>query len=814
VKLPAGRWSFAAKFLITALALVCVPKVVVALSTPVHHFTLLWPVTGISLLFGYYWGRPALAGMVLAALIYNSTSDWQWFSMLSWTGTQKFAAADAAVLLAVCLTSVLQVALAARILRSRMPAIRDGSMSASDWVSLFLLAGPATCLLRTLILAVILGWITLPPRSEDLVFACASWVSTTLSVCMAVPVIVIRELRTNMPRLAQNRLRNPWIAFAFVAFPAMALAGYLGLQQVHHEQQRVDVLGVTFRNEVQTGLDAVEQKLMLLRAFYRADADVSPRQFDQFAGELLGNSPLLLGLGWAGQVTDEVRPQVEAALSDERGRVTPLTQLDDQGALTPASHRDEYWPLLRIVPEMRKAMLGFDLASEPNRRKALLQSRNGGLTASARAVSAGVGGERVPAVFLYLATSNPRGVVVAPLKIETLLEGGNPGRQLLAEGHGVLLSNADGEVLAQMPTESKAARETDPNFEQKLTLKIGAGSWYLNVTTTKASLPYLSAPLWWIGQTLPQLLCVLFGLFLALVASNDRKIFQLERYYAGYVEGLGRSAHSQSTAGRYDAAIEQAWNDRAFEPWFEPIVDIRSGDIHGAEALLRWPGAPEGLTTYDIIEWAERKNLIGDVDRRILSSTLQAVAGWPLARLPSFAISVNVSASEMQNPQWAERVLHELARHRVSGRNLCVEITEGVLIRSDSVVLDQLAELRSAGVRIALDDFGTGYSSIAYLRQLPVDRIKLDRSFVSDLASDDKARRIVASIVALGRTLDIDLVAEAVEDSHTVKVLRELGCPLAQGWYFSSTISSQAMRDLLNAQLSAVGPAVLSAARR
>ena len=124
-----------------------------------------------------------------------------------------------------------------------------------------------------------------------------------------------------------------------------------------------------------------------------------------------------------------------------------------------------------------------------------------------------------------------------------------------------------------------------------------------------------------------------------------------------------------------------------------------------------------------------------------------------------------------------------------------------MLIRSDSVVLDQLALLRAAGVRIALDDFGTGYSSIAYLRQLPVDRIKLDRAFVSDLAADDKARRIVASILALGRTLEIDLVAEAVEDSRTVKVLRELGCQLAQGWFFSHTIGAQAMRDLLNTQL-------------
>ncbi|MBR0347064.1 MAG: EAL domain-containing protein, partial [Rudaea sp.] len=462
---------------------------------------------------------------------------------------------------------------------------------------------------------------------------------------------------------------------------------------------------------------------------------------------------------------------------------------------------DEYWPLLRIAPQERKPLLGFDLASEAQRRAALLQSQSGGLAASARSISLRADGEHVPAVFLYLPTVDPRGAVVAPLKIQALLGGHGMSRELLAGGHDLQLTNAGGETLAEMPAGPTRIRNADPHLAQEFTLKIGSDVWHLTVATSKMALPYLSAPLWWLGQALPQLLCVLIGLFLALIANNDRRIFQLERYYAGYVEGLRKSAVPQTQAALFDAEIEGAWNERAFEPRFEPIVDIRSGEIRGAEALLRWPGAPEGLTTGDIIEWAERKNLIGDLDRGILSATLRAVASWPLARLPNFAISVNVSASEMQNPQWAGHVLQELARYRVPGRNLCFEITEGVLIRSDSVVLDQLALLREAGVRIALDDFGTGYSSIAYLRQLPVDRIKLDRAFVSDLAADDKARRIVASILALGRTLEIDLVAEAVEDSRTVKVLRELGCQLAQGWFFSHTIGAQAMRDLLNTQL-------------
>jgi EAL domain-containing protein (putative c-di-GMP-specific phosphodiesterase class I) len=801
VKRLAKPWPWPAKLLATVLIVISVPKITQVLTAPVHYFTLLWPVTGVSLLLGYFWGRPALAGLLLGALLYNGTSGWQWLSLLPWAGLKRVELADAALLFAFSLTTVAQVALAAWILRRRMPALRDGSLSIPGWISLLLLVGPATCLLKTAVPALLLGWVSLPPHFEKIALAGALWASTTLSVWMAVPIILIFELRRHMPRLAQNPLRNPWITLALVAFPAMALTSYFGLQQVYREQRRFEELGTAFKNEVQAGLDAGEQKLLLLRAFYAATQDASPTRFDQFADDLLASTPSLLGLGWAGPVADAGRAHVETVLTAERGLATPLTESDEHGGLATAPRRDEYWPLLRMAPAARKAMLGFDLASEPSWRQALSGLQNGGAVAQVHAISARIGAEKASDVILYLATADPRGVVIAPLKVDALLQN-SLGRQLFEQGHGVSLSGADGAVLAQRQMDP-GKDAADPDLAQTYALKLGADSWRLTVRRAKASQLYLSAPLWWFGQALPLLVCVLVGLLLALTASSDRRIFQLERYYAGYVEGLGKGMQAQRIASRHDASIEEAWKERVFEPRFESIVDIRSGEIRGAEALLRWPGAPEGLTTSDIVEWAERKNLIGDVDRNILSSTLHAVAAWPLARLPAFVVSVNVSASELQNPRWAEWVLHELEHHRVAGRNLCVEITEGVLIRADSVVFDQLAALRSAGVRIALDDFGTGYSSIAYLRQLPVDRIKLDRAFVSDLADDDKARRIVASVLALGRTLDIDLVAEGVEDERTAQVLRDLGCTLAQGWYFSPAIGAQAMRDVLGARLAA-----------
>ena len=790
-----GKWSAVAKALATALAMVVAGRVANTLATAANPYTLLWPVGGVALLCVYYWKRPALVGVLLGALTHNLSSDWQWFSLLGAQGKHEFAGIS---LVTICLASVIQVWLSARVLRRYMPAVREGSLRVSGWLSMLLLAGPAACLLKMTMLALALGWITLPLRAENVAFAAGMWVSTTLATWMTVPLIVIHELRADLPKLAQNRLRNPWIVLALVVLPAWVLAAYAGAQQATREQQRLYKDGAEFRGEVQAGLEAAVQKLVAMRAFLGVSGEVSPQRFGQFANEVLAGTPLLLGLGWASLVKDGDRTAAEATLAAQLGHPTSLTQFDADGNLVVAARRDEYWPLLRIAPDSRKQVLGLDLTSEPNRRRALLAAQGGELAVSTRAISAQASGERVPAVFLYLATSNPRGVVVAPLKIETLIGGGALGQQLLTQKHGVLLSNVDGEVLATLQKQPGVLRDADPALAQQYPLKIGNETWTLTVTTAKTALPYLSAPLWWFGQTLPQILCILVGLFLVVITGNERQIFQLERYYTGYVEHHRRAvAQSIVATADVDAAIESAWDARAFEPQFEPIVDIRTGEIRGVEALLRWPGAPKGVTTCDVIDWAERHNLIGQLDHEMLVATLRAAADWPLARLPGFAISVNASASDMHDLHWAEQVLRELARHRIAGRNLCVEITEGVLIRSDGSVLSQLDALRAAGVRIALDDFGTGYSSIAYLRQLPVDRIKLDRLFVSDLTQDEKARHVVASILALGDTLDIDLVAEAVEDEGTARVLETLGCRFAQGRFYSDTLDAQAMHDLL-----------------
>ncbi|MFT3792604.1 MAG: EAL domain-containing protein [Rudaea sp.] len=795
-----GKWSAVAKALVTALALDLAARAVIVLATPANPYALLWPISGVALAFVYYWGWPALLGVALGSLAHNLLSDWQWFSLPQGGDAGESAFASAATLVTICFAGVIQSWLSAHVLRSRMPALREGSLSVSGWLWMFVLAGPVACLLRAAMLGLALGWIALPLHAESLAFASVMWVAGTLGIWMAMPLIVLRELRVDAAHLARERLRNPWIVLALVAIPAWALAAYIGAQQAAREQQRFAQLANAHRGEMQASLDLAGQKLSALRAYYRATGEVTPDRFVQFADELLERTPLLLGIGWAARIAERERAAAEATLAEQSLRPATLTELDAAGDFVPAARRAEYWPLLRIAPAERMPLLGLDLAAEPRGREALRAAQGSGLTASSgRAILAGSDGARVPALFLYLATLRPPGAVVAALEVQTLLCSQPMGQRLLAEGHGLALDDAGGEVVAQMEPQPGVLHDADPALAQRFDLRIGAEVWRLRVTTAKAALPYLSAPLWWFGQTLPQLLCALVGLFLALLASNERQVAELERHYSGYIEGHRREAARRTRAATAaDAAIAAAWDARAFEPRFQPIVDVRSGEIRGIEALLRWHGAPADMATSDVIDWAERHGLIGELDHDMFAATLRAAADWPLARLPGFTISVNVSASDMQHPLWAEQMLGELASCGIAGRNLCVEITEGVLIRAESGLLAQLGALRAAGVRIALDDFGTGYSSIAYLRQLPVDRIKLDRVFVSDLPDDEKARRIVASILALGHTLDIDLVAEGVEDARTAQVLVALGCRLVQGrFYYADALDARSMRALL-----------------
>lgn len=214
----------------------------------------------------------------------------------------------------------------------------------------------------------------------------------------------------------------------------------------------------------------------------------------------------------------------------------------------------------------------------------------------------------------------------------------------------------------------------------------------------------------------------------------------------------------------------------------QPIAALPDRSVRSYEALSRWAHPQLGNVPPDVfIEVAERGGLIGDLTRWSLNVALRHLATMRSAGQET-RIAVNLSVDALQAPGFVEQVLDLLRLWRVPGDALVCEITESGLMRDIVRCSHVLSQLRDAGVRIAIDDFGTGYSSLAYLRRLPIDGIKIDRSFVMDMVGDRRARRIVETMIDLAHDLDLAVVAEGIEDEATLALLQAARCDFVQGY--------------------------------
>ena len=219
-----------------------------------------------------------------------------------------------------------------------------------------------------------------------------------------------------------------------------------------------------------------------------------------------------------------------------------------------------------------------------------------------------------------------------------------------------------------------------------------------------------------------------------------------------------------------------------FEPYYQPIRDVASGRVVAFEALLRWNHPQRGLIApINFIPLAEETGLIIQLGEFVLRSTCADAATWP----DDVDVAVNLSPVQFKNPNLIASVTEALAASGLDTRRLELEITESVLLQNSEATLTTLHELRAMGVRISLDDFGTGYSSLSYLRSFPFDKIKIDRSFVSELATREDSMAIIRAVTGLGRSLGIVTTAEGVENAAQLELLRREGCTQAQGYLFS-----------------------------
>jgi len=238
-------------------------------------------------------------------------------------------------------------------------------------------------------------------------------------------------------------------------------------------------------------------------------------------------------------------------------------------------------------------------------------------------------------------------------------------------------------------------------------------------------------------------------------------------------------------------ALEQAVTEGAFTLRYQPIVHLDRDGLAGFEALVRWQHPVHGLTPPDqFIAVAEESGLIVPLGSWVLEQALVEAASWqvlPGQRRPY--VSVNVSAVQFRAGGFVDRVRAALDRSGIGPGLLMLEITESLLLRDDQQVWTDLTALHELGVKIAIDDFGTGYSSLSYLQQFPIDVLKIDKSFIDNAAASPKQTALVEAIIRLAATLDLQVIAEGIEDAAQRDVLARMGCPLGQGFLFARPLT-------------------------
>jgi diguanylate cyclase (GGDEF)-like protein len=244
--------------------------------------------------------------------------------------------------------------------------------------------------------------------------------------------------------------------------------------------------------------------------------------------------------------------------------------------------------------------------------------------------------------------------------------------------------------------------------------------------------------------------------------------------------------------------IRQALTDGAFELHYQPVVNLRSNEIVGCEALLRWNHPVRGaISPAEFIPIAEETGLICQIGDWVLANACAEAASWP----PGMKLAVNVSPIQFRSDVFSLKVANALAATGLSASRLELEITEAVLIRDDEAALAMLQHLRAMGVRIALDDFGTGYSSLSYLQRFPFDKIKIDRCFVDDIASAEGSSSIVQAVITIASARNMTTTAEGVETEQQKEMLHSLGCTEMQGYLFSRPLPASEVRQLLSKRI-------------
>jgi diguanylate cyclase (GGDEF)-like protein/PAS domain S-box-containing protein len=286
-----------------------------------------------------------------------------------------------------------------------------------------------------------------------------------------------------------------------------------------------------------------------------------------------------------------------------------------------------------------------------------------------------------------------------------------------------------------------------------------------------------------------------------LLKSSDMALSRAKNEFRGTFSFFEAEMDARAqTRRKIEIDLRDAIENDGLRPYYQPLVDLSSGRISGFEALVRWPHPERGMIPPgDFIPVAEETGLINGLGGLMLRRACMDAAQWP----DDVRVAVNLSPLQFRVGNLLSIVMDALKQSGLPARRLELEITETLLLEKSSQVLATLHALRALGVRISMDDFGTGYSSLSYLRSFPFDKIKIDQSFVRDLAANRDAQAIVRSIISLGKGLGVTITAEGVETEAELSCLRTEGCHEGQGFLFSRARPNAEIVSLLQAQRSA-----------
>ena len=290
----------------------------------------------------------------------------------------------------------------------------------------------------------------------------------------------------------------------------------------------------------------------------------------------------------------------------------------------------------------------------------------------------------------------------------------------------------------------------------------------------------------------------------SMLRDSDAAMYRAKERGKGRIELFDEALRSKSqrrfaTASQLHVALEQD----QFTIHYQPIVNVVTGELTGAEALLRWNHPERGLVSpAEFIPVAEESGLIVPIGAWVLEHACRQLAEWKeVSRKPSddvrLSVSVNLSVRQLLAPDIATVVEGALARSGLPAEDLCLELTESVFMGDADYYGRTLTGLKALGVELSIDDFGTGYSSLGYLQRFPVDAVKIDRGFVDGLGTDPHSTALVAAIVAMAGAFDLDVVAEGVETSAQLSILEGLGVQRAQGFYLARPMPAEQISTLI-----------------